>query len=144
MDNKEFKKIVGEVLRSKGFQLERKIYYARSKELIACIDFQKSNFDNSFFINFGFTLVSLNPNLKYPRSNTSDVMGRFICYDKGEKKPSFNLECLCQEELVKSVLMNLESNVLPVVESGLERYFKINPAAKSVAKLSVKQYLKLE
>lgn len=92
MDNKEFKKIVGTVLRTNGFQLERKIYYIRSEEVIVSLDFQKSNFDNSFFINYGLSLVKLNPDLVYPKPHTSDVSGRFTYYNGAEEFSQFDLD----------------------------------------------------
>lgn len=144
MNNTEFKKLVGKTLKEKGFSYEKKVYYLRSDELIVCIDFQKSNFDNSYFINYGFLLTKLNPTMEYPKPNVSDVSGRFSYYEKEVVKPEFTLDFLNEEDLAQSIQMNLEKNIQPVIEDGLVKYFEINPQAKFVAKLNVKQYLGIE
>lgn len=144
MDNKEFKKIVGTVLKKNGFELEKKVYYIRSEQVIVSLDFQKSNFDDSFFINYGFTLVKINPDVTYPKPHTSDVSGRFSYFDEDEEFPQFDLDKVTPENLEKSIELNLENNIKPVIQDGLMEYFEINPAAKFVAKLNVKQYLGLD
>lgn len=144
MNNTEFKKIVGATLKENHFSYEKKVYYRKSDELIVCIDFQKSNFSNSYFINYGFSLISLNPTESYPKPITSDVSGRFNYYDMDKVKPEFDLDNLNTEHLIQSIQENLEKIIDPVFENGLEKYFELNPQAKFVAKLNLKQYLGIE
>ena len=51
MNKAEFKKIVGETLKSQGFAYENKYYTFENTDLKIFIGFQKSNFENSFYIN---------------------------------------------------------------------------------------------
>ena len=54
MDNTEFKKIVQEITSKYGFMYCKKNYYYNSDKIIVVINLQKSNFDNSYYINYGF------------------------------------------------------------------------------------------
>ena len=57
MNKTEFKKIVGEILKSKDFAYENKYYTFENTDLKVFIGFQKSNFENSFYINYGFLII---------------------------------------------------------------------------------------
>ena len=59
MNNTEFKKIVGETLKSQGFAYENKYYTFENTDLKVFIGFQKSNFENSFYINYGFLIKGI-------------------------------------------------------------------------------------
>ena len=59
MNNTEFKNNAGEVLKQEGFLYKNKQYYFENEELIVFVAFQKSNFENSFYINYGFLIKSM-------------------------------------------------------------------------------------
>lgn len=66
MDKKEFKKALNSILKPYGFEYIKKAYYQSNDELTVVIAAQKSNFDNSFYLNYGFLIKQLNPELDYP------------------------------------------------------------------------------
>ena len=59
MNKAEFKKIVGETLKSQGFAYENKYQTSENTDLKIFIGFQKSNFENSFYINYDFFIKKL-------------------------------------------------------------------------------------
>ena len=59
MNNTEFKKIVGETLKSQNFAYENKYYTFENTDLKVFVGFQKSNFENSFYINYGFLIKGI-------------------------------------------------------------------------------------
>ena len=65
MNNIEFKKIVQEITSKYGFMYCKKNYYYNSDKIIVVINLQKSNFDNSYYINYGAELESELPVCKF-------------------------------------------------------------------------------
>lgn len=52
MDNTEFKKILQVCTDRVGFTYCKKNYYYQSEKLIIVINTQKSNYDNSYYVNY--------------------------------------------------------------------------------------------
>ena len=78
MNNTEFKKIVQEITSKYGFMYCKKNYYYNSDKIIVVINLQKSNFDNSYYINYGFYVKDIHNDLQYPKNNECDITGRFL------------------------------------------------------------------
>lgn len=53
------------------------------------INVQKSNYDNSVYVNYGFYLKQLHVDMKTPKVNECDLFGRFINYIEGMEKVDF-------------------------------------------------------
>ncbi|WP_094184847.1 DUF4304 domain-containing protein [Acetivibrio straminisolvens] len=53
---KKFKKVLTEVLSEYGFEIKGNIFRAETRELIAVVATQKSNYENSYYINLGFLI----------------------------------------------------------------------------------------
>ena len=85
MDNKEFKKILRESLAEYDFIYKNKDYYYLGKELIIIINCQKSNFDNAYYVNYGFWVKDIHNEKKLPSIIACDIMGRFS-YILGDKR----------------------------------------------------------
>ncbi len=56
----------------------KKNYYCNSDKIIVVINLQKSNFDNSYYINYGFCVKDIHNDLQYPKNNECDITGRFL------------------------------------------------------------------
>ncbi|MBU5363430.1 DUF4304 domain-containing protein [Enterococcus raffinosus] len=141
MENKDFKLIVKSILEDNGFSFRRNTYYQDSKELIVCIDLQKSNFSKNYYINYGFLIKELHPDVKYPKTHTSDITGRFFIEDGRDE---FEIDSLTAEEIQRSIQKELDKNILPTLKEGISYYFKKNPEAKAAATLRLKKYLGIE
>ncbi|EAC3453698.1 DUF4304 domain-containing protein [Listeria monocytogenes] len=144
MNKTEFKKIVGNKLKESGFSFEQKAYYLRTDIMIICVEFQKSNYSNTYFINYGFLLVKRSPTIEYPKANTSDVFGRFTFYDKGLLKKEYEIDFIEKKEVIDSIQINIDNNIKPVVEKGLATYLETTKLTNLFIKLEAKQYLGLE
>jgi len=141
MDKKEFKKALAGVLAEYGFQTKGNIARAETDELILVVATQKSNFENSFYINFGFLIKSLNPDITNPKDNQCDVFGRFVLDILGEAKNSINHELINSGDFCDALRKSMDDKIKPVLESGLKKYFELNPMAMNTATLKAKNYL---
>lgn len=79
--------------------------YSISDKIIVVINLQKSNFDNSYYINYGFYVKDIHNDLQYPKNNECDITGRFL---NETNKGIYQLDTMNAEELVVS----LEKNIL--------------------------------
>lgn len=100
MDNTEFKKIVQEITSKYGFMYCKKNYYCNSDKIIVAINLQKSNFDNSYYINYGFCVKDIHNDLRYPKNNEYDITGRFL---NETNKGIYQLDTMNVEELGMSL-----------------------------------------
>jgi hypothetical protein len=141
MDNREFKKRLQIALANSGFKYLNKNYYFFRDDLIVVVDTQKSNFDNSFYINYAFLLKKMHPGVDYPRTNECDVRGRFIYKREGNVVDRFPLSDMSLDELQISLEDNIYSILKPVIADGLMKYFDIYPNAICTATKALKQYL---
>ena len=83
----------------------RKIIIVISDKIIVVLNLQKSNFDNSYYINYGFCVKDIHNDLQYPKNNECDITGRFL---NETNKGIYQLDTMNAEELVVS----LEKNIL--------------------------------
>lgn len=124
-----------------GFKFIKKSYYKETEELV--VSTQKSSFDDSQYINYGFLIKNENPGIQYPRDNECDVIGRFIFKLQGKQSDNIVLDSLNEEELSNAVKENVEKTIKPVLDSGLKKYFEIYPERVVMANLKTKRYLNL-
>ena len=138
MNKTEFKKIVGETLKSQGFTYENKYYTFENADLKVFIGFQKSNFENSFYINYGFLIKGIyDGKLPLYKQGLEDFGGRFVY----QNLDSYNLEKITSESLVASINSNIKMLIQPAFDDGLANYFELYPHFKFLCKKRVKEYL---
>lgn len=144
MEKKEFKKTLGGILQEHGFEHKNKAYYRSNDELIVVVAVQKSNFEDSFYLNYGFFIRKFNPDMEYPKENLCDVRGRFLFSKDGRPLGGFSIESGTEEELRHAIAEGLENVIMPVYENGLQEYCRILPDGLSTATLRAKEYLQLD
>lgn len=144
MDNKEFKKIIQDCISHYGFIYQNKNYYHVTKDLIVVINFQKSNYENAYYINYGFWVKQIHEETKYPSVEMCDVMGRFNNLMGEKMEHSFGLDTLNEDELTENIKRNISTLIIPVIENGVEKYFEMFPKAIYAAKISLRSYLNNE
>lgn len=128
MEKKEFKKEVRNILASYGFEYVNKVSYRRNDELIVVVETQKSNYDNAYYINYGFLIRELNPDVEFPKDYDCNVRGGFL-FQKSEDKGTFHMEKDDIRILRESLKNEIESIILPVLSDGIEVYYELYPAA---------------
>lgn len=145
MEKKEFEKALRSILELYGFKYIKKGYYRKTDELIAVIATQKSNFDaDSYYLNYGFLIKQLNPDMEYPKDYVCDVIGRFL-FKKGTKSTdTFNLELNSVEELEEGINEMFHSTIIPVLEKGIQEYYIKFPEYIVMATSRTKKYLGLD
>ncbi|WP_454386981.1 DUF4304 domain-containing protein [Streptococcus sp. Marseille-Q8145] len=141
MNNTEFKKNVGEVLKQEGFIYKNKQYYFENEDLIVFVAFQKSNFENSFYINYGFFIKKLHEKLEKLSHGFGDFGGRFVYNDNDKMIGDYKLSGLTKESLSESILENTEKFIKPAFEKGIDDYLEMYPHLKRRLPLKVKEYL---
>ena len=124
MNNTEFKKIVGETLKPQGFAYENKYYTFENTDLKVFIGFQKSNFENSFYINYCFFIKKLHKKLERLSHGFGDFGGRFVYNDNDKMLGDYKLSDLTEETLSESILENAEKFIKPAFEKGIDGIYK--------------------
>ena len=144
MEKKEFKRILGDVLKEYGFKYIKKGYYCNNNELIVVVSTQKSNFADSYYLNYGFLIRELNPEIEYPKDYICDERGRFAFENNNKIRYEFYIGEDNEQILKHSIKEGVEKNIIPVLEKGLSEYYKIFPGTYACANLKTKEYLKLD
>lgn len=112
--------------------------------MIVVIATHKSNYDNSYYVNYGFLIKQINTKVKYPKDNVCDVRCRFLF-----KNGANHTDCICLDDididiLEKGIEETLQSYIVPVIEKGLLEYYKICPENILTATLKTKRYLNMD
>lgn len=143
MDKKEFKRILATTLTEYGFVTKSNISRAETDELIIVVSTQKSNYENNYYLNYGFLIKELSPELINPKDNQCDVFGRLSLIIDGKLAPTVDFENISCEELLSALKISLNERIKPVLEFGLTKYFEAFPTAVSTVRLRAKKYLGL-
>lgn len=141
MNNTEFKKKTQDIISNYGFTYCKKNYYCDYDKIIALINLQKSNYEDSYYINFGFCIKDIHNDLIYPKINECDITGRFVYEANGGKEYKYPLDIMSSEELKINLEKNISTIIIPVFNAGISKFFEMFPEAICVANLSLKKYL---
>lgn len=141
MDNVEFKKNLQICTEKMGFNYYKKNYYYETGKLVVVINAQKSNYDERYYINYGFYIKEIHDEKKNPKINDCDVMGRFVNIMNDEKEFDFPISRINSEKLIECLDYNMTNIIFPVIKEGIKRYFELYPKAILTAKRNLKDYL---
>lgn len=140
----EFKKTLEKCLAVRGLKYIKKNYYLNSEKLIIVINVQKSDYEDGYYINYGFYVKDIHEDASdHPKIPGCDIMGRFSYETGGRQEFIFSLDSFSTGEFEEVVLLNIERIIVPVIEKGIEEYFKMFPNAVCAAKLKLREYLAL-
>ncbi|MBE5908677.1 MAG: DUF4304 domain-containing protein [Lachnospiraceae bacterium] len=129
MDKTEFKKVIRSVLSNYGFQYKKNNYYRQTEKLVIIVNLQKSNYQDSFYVNYGFIIRAIHENVEYPKITESDIDGR-LCHNLTETdRGSFFYENMSCDALEKSLCEVVEKTFSPLFDDDLERFFDLFPSA---------------
>jgi len=112
MEIEEFKKIVSDVLASRGFVKKGSYYYNDHDDLTIVIGIQKSSFGESLYINVGYVIKQLNPGLEKPRDVDGNVRTRFSFAEEPKTKDVFDLDDLGLDQ----------SRLTRIIEENIHEY----------------------
>jgi len=143
MNDKEFKETIKKYLQQEGFKYKKRNFYYSKEDLIAIVNLQKSNYVNTYYINYAFTVKNLHENVDFPDRKDWDILGRFRYYFNETIEFDFQPELTTPDLLIKNLERNIEEVIQPVIREGIKRYFELYPIAIHAASLRLKKYLKL-
>ena len=141
MDKKEFKKLLKTILEEYSFTTKNNISRAETDDLIIVISTQKSNYDNSYYLNYGFLIKELSPELVLPNDNQCDVFGRFNFNINGKVSQNVDFQNINSEEFSIALRMSLNERIKPVLDFGINKYFEYFPSAILTVRAKAKKYL---
>lgn len=141
MSIKELKNLVQEIVCDYKFTSMKNNFYFRKDELGITINIQKSHYSNICYINYGFWVRELHNDEEYLTIEKCDIMGRFSMTRDDKIQYDFPLDKFNAEEVKIEIRRNINDKILPVMENGIEMYFRLYPQAIHTAKLNLKKYL---
>ncbi|MBL6439574.1 DUF4304 domain-containing protein [Streptococcus suis] len=142
MESKEFKKIVSEVLLQNGFTIRHRKYCLEDDSLIVFINFQKSNFSNSYYINYYFMIKSLHSKIQKLVIKDKDFGGRIHHYTlSGKTSGDFNLDEVYHEDIKYSIQKGIDKKIKPAFNEGIVNYLNSRPIVKMMSSKATKKYL---
>lgn len=143
MNKKEFKKSLANVLSEFGFTTKNNSAKIENDKLIIIVTTQKSNYENCYYINYGFLIKELSPELANPKDNQCDVFGRLGLTINGEQHNTIDFEKITLEDFSEALRISLKESISPVIDFGLMKYFEMFPTATSTVRLKARKYLGL-
>lgn len=141
MNDITFKRILQNCLEERGFIYRNRRYYYDDEDLKIVVDVQKSNYNESFYINYGFYIKTLHGNVAFPKTNECDFAARFLNYTVDVEQGDFRLLELDEAGFVECLTMNITKFLIPVIEEGIVKYFELYPRAIVTAKRKLKEIL---
>ena len=141
MNNREFKSILHNCLEKRGFIRNKQRHYKITNNIIIVVDTQKSNYDNSYYINYAFFVKDIHDGEEYPKTTEGDVRGRFGYECEGKTYDYYNLKNINIDDLQSSFENNINNVLMPVAEYGIMKHFELFPKALYTATRKLKDYL---
>lgn len=125
MDKKQFKEFCKKEFVSRGFIKVKKGYYLNGNQGVLCAIFlQKSDYSESYYVNYYFFLGEFHDTKDYPFHYDLDVQGRISVMSKttdhGEVflTSMIKYEAYTEEELHPFFDKEFEERILPPVQQG--------------------------
>lgn len=142
MEHREFVNLVSESVKQVGFRAYKKDFIYDSEKIVIIVNIQKSNFDESYYINYGFLLKEIHDLVEYPKIYECDYIGRFINYLGEKEEYDFNPNSLEKEYVKNGLNRNISKFLCPLMEEGIWKYYDLFPEALAATKRVLKEYLK--
>lgn len=125
MDKKQFKEFCKREFQKKGFQKVKNTYYLAGKDLLCGIDLQKSNFGNTYYINFYYFIGNYQDQTVFPAYYNSDIYTRIVVLSKTQtyqgkqfQTTQIEYEEYTEDELRVFFNKEFEERVLPPIQRG--------------------------
>lgn len=121
MDKLTFKKTLTSVLADNGFRRKGNSYNKDGQEVYCVIGLQKSNYANSYYINTGFFIKELQPDVTTAKSTDGHITERFSAYGFGEATDDFDLDLIGETETEKLKQCFMQTLLILLMEVCLFR-----------------------
>ena len=126
MDKTQFKIFCDKYFRIIGFEKYKNLYYLNGDAHILCaLKLQKSNYSNTYYVNYYYFLGDFNDSTKFPTIYDSDIDGRISVMSKnmlhkGEHFMTAQIEYeeYSEEELEQYFDIAFNDVILPPISQG--------------------------
>ena len=125
MDKKQFRLFCKKEFEERGFKKNKKMFYLKGQNLLCGIELQKSNYSNSYYINFYFFLGEFDDINNYPVCYDLDIQSRIVAMSKTQTisgkhflTSAIEYEEYTEEELHPYFDKEFEERILPPVYQG--------------------------
>ena len=112
----EFKKVLGSCLLENEFTNEGGAYFKRSDDVVCVVGFQKASFEDSYFVNIGYVIRDLHPDVTAPRYADGDIRARFSFLAAGKQVDLFDPHALPSEDELRKIV---RENVATLIEGAM-------------------------
>jgi len=147
VETREFKAIISKIMIENGFFKRQDSFYKKSNEIIFVVGLQKSGYSKSYYVNIGYIIRQLHPEVEYPHYTQGDVRARFgFRLSEDQETDIFNLEDRIENQskhLERSIVSNIKDLIDPVEKNGMTWLLKKNPVMLYQTTKRAKEYLKL-
>ncbi|GLY09665.1 DUF4304 domain-containing protein [Pseudobacillus badius] len=147
MDKTNFKESIHQFLLMHGFKKQRKFFIKEGVDALVVIDLQKSNFSNSYYINYGFIITQLHDNNKNVKLGNTDINLRMNVFIDGKLVPEFDLDGgkLTEEILKSSLEKEYKENIEPSLDiKGLRNLIIKYPGLENSVSPEVREILNIQ
>lgn len=115
METNEFKRIVDACLKGSDFKKRGSNYYRIFPDVICVVDLQRSYFNKSYYINIGYCIVALHPEVHFPKCSECDIRSRFTFDLNGKLVDNIVLDSIkSADDLVAQLTHNVKKLILGV------------------------------
>ncbi len=150
MDSKQFKIFCENEFKNKGFKKNKKAFYLFGKDVLCGIDWQRSRYSNSYYVNYYFFIGDFSSRKNLPLYYESDIQGRIKVLSKEQNfqakqfmTPLIEYEKYTENELKDYFDFEFENVILPPIIRGKEyilhnlnsKYFSIHSTEVIVKKI---------
>ena len=125
MDKNEFKAFCKKEFTARGFRKIKSDFYLPGNGLLCELNLQKSNYSNSYYINFYFFIGEFKEEKEYPQYYEYDIYGRILAMSKTQTSGGrhfltgmIEYEEYTEEELRTYFDKQFEERILPPILLG--------------------------
>lgn len=145
MTQQEFKKSIADELAACGFEKLRQSFHKAAPEVACLIGIQKSRFSDDYYVNAGFLIRSLHPDLASCDFSDGDVRTRMVPKPGGEDPELFEIENIDAEKVRAVVREFIRTLVEPSLSlEGLRNMLRARPVFLYQTTVAAKRALALE
>lgn len=122
IDNRKLSTVLNTELKSHGFTKKGSTWYLKKDEIISVLNLQKSNYDNTFFLNIGFWLLKIE-DIDTPKQERCHVLSRASSlWPDGNPRVADLLRISdfdCDEkERIAAIKIFIREKLIPLLQEG--------------------------
>src|SRR5690242_12642901 len=118
MSTEEFKKLVSDCLKQNGLSKKGNYFYKNAEGVLCIVGLQRSSYSEAYYLNIGYLINELHPDLKNPKDYQAEFRARFnIKLDGHKPEGLIELDKLSKNnlnELIAQLKKNINIYISPI------------------------------